>query len=373
MKVLMINVVCGIGSTGRICTDMATALEAQGHKVKIAYGRLDVPEKYQEYAIRIGNNNSVRFNALKARIFDNEGLNAVGATKKFLKWADEYNPDMLWLHNIHGYYINYPLLFKWIKDRTQMQVKWTLHDCWSFTGHCSHFLVSGCGKWKTGCSRCISKHGYPSSILADRSKKNYRDKKRSFTGVKNMKIITPSNWLEGCVRESFLGEYEVETVHNRVDEKVFHPVKDASRIKQAYLKYLKESEYDRKKILLGVAGVWTVGKGYEDFIKLSRLLSEEYQIVLVGLSRKQIKNLPKGIIGVPRTSSQEELCLLYNGALYFVNLTYEDTFPTTNLEAAACHVPVITYDSGGCRETVGENDYVVKAGDLEAVVRIVVN
>ncbi len=371
MKVLIINSVCGVGSTGRIAAGIAGELEGQGHEVKIAFGRKAAAPETEKYAVRIGSRFSVGVHFLATKLLDRHGLCSIGATRRFLSWAEGYDPDLLWLHNIHGYYINYIELFRWIKSRPDMEVRWTLHDCWAFTGHCSHFLLSGCGKWKTGCSRCISKQAYPSSILADRSKKNYRDKERSFTGVKNLKIITPSNWLKGCVRTSFLREYEVETVYNRVDEKIFRPVKDRSKIKEAYKKYLKNGEYDRKKIVLGVAGVWTKEKGYEDFRKLSGLLPKEYQVVLVGLSKQQVKKLPDGMTGVPHTSSQEELSLLYNGAYCYVNLTYEDTFPTTNLEAAACGVPVITYDTGGCRETVGEKDYVVRPGELGEVSNII--
>ena len=148
MKILMINVVCGIRSTGRICTDLAAEMEAQGHEVKIAYGRETVPEKYQKYAVRIGTDWDVKLHGLKSRLLDAHGLGSKKATKHFLDWAEEYKPDLLWLHNIHGYYINYELLFAWIKRRPDMEVKWTLHDCWAFTGHCSHFSFVKCYRWK---------------------------------------------------------------------------------------------------------------------------------------------------------------------------------------------------------------------------------
>lgn len=372
MKVLIINSVCGVGSTGRIAAGIAEGFEGQGHEVKVAFGRKAPASGTERYAVRIGNRFSVGVHFLATKLLDRHGLGSAGATRRFLHWAESYDPDLVWLHNVHGYYINYAELFRWIKSRPDMEVRWTLHDCWAFTGHCSHFLLSECEKWKTGCDGCISKHAYPSSILPDRSKRNYRDKKISFTGVKNMKIITPSNWLNGCVRESFFREYEIQTVYNKVDENIFRPVEDRARIREAYKKYLKNGEYDRKKIILGVAGVWTREKGYEDFVKLSELLPEEYQIVMVGLSKKQMQKLPDKITGVPRTSSREELSLLYNGALYYVNLTYEDTFPTTNLEAVACGVRVITYDTGGCRETVKENDFVVRTGDLKRVAEIII-
>lgn len=372
MKVLLINSVCGFGSTGRIVVNIAENFKEQGHEVKIAFGRKSVNSKSKEYSVRIGNWFSVGLHYLFTKLFDRHGLGSRYTTRHFLRWAEKYDPDLLWIHNIHGYYINYTELFQWIKTRPEMKVRWTLHDCWAFTGHCSHFLISGCNRWRLKCYNCMSKKAYPSSLFIDRSTKNYKDKKESFTGVKKMKIITPSNWLRDCVKDSFLKEYEVETVYNTVDKKIFYPTPDKVRIRQVYRKYLKNVEYD-KKILLGVASVWTDAKGYADFVKLSQILSEEYQVVLVGVSPKQMRKLPKQIVGIPQISSQEELCFLYNGACYYINLTYEDTFPTTNLEAAACGASVITYDTGGCRETVGENAHVVGVGNLKAVVDIITN
>ena len=178
MKYLFVNSVCGIRSTGRICTDLAYQLENQGHEVKIAYGRVeDVPEKFQKYAVRIGNNVDLKFHALRTRILDEHGFGSKKATKEFLKWADTYDPEVLWLHNIHGYYINIELLFDWIKSRPQMKVKWTLHDCWAFTGHCSYFTMAGCEKWKNMCEKCSQKRKYPTSILIDNSRNNFMRKK----------------------------------------------------------------------------------------------------------------------------------------------------------------------------------------------------
>lgn len=145
MKVLFINSVCGIGSTGRICTDLAQQLEAEGNEVKIAYGRKGtVPEQFQKYAVRIGTDFDCKMHAIQTRLFDTHGFGSKRATKEFLKWAEEYKPDLLWLHNLHGYYINVEMLFDWIKKHPEMQVKWTLHDCWAFTGHCSHFTMVKC-------------------------------------------------------------------------------------------------------------------------------------------------------------------------------------------------------------------------------------
>lgn len=182
---------------------IAEDFEKQGHEVKIAYGRKSILYKDRPHCVKIGNTLSVGFHFLGTRLLDRHGLGSTFATKKFLHWAGKYDPDLVWLHNIHGYYLNYKELFKWIKARPDMEVRWTLHDCWAFTGHCSHFLLLGCDKWKTGCERCEAKGSYPTSIWKDRSRKNYGDKKKSFTGIKKLQIITPSNWLKGCVEKSF--------------------------------------------------------------------------------------------------------------------------------------------------------------------------
>ena len=357
MKILEINSVCGIKSTGRIATDLAEKYILDGHECKIAYGRENVPEKYKDISYRIGTNSSVRLNALKARIFDNEAFNAKKETKKFIKWANNYNPDVLWLHNLHGYYINIEMLFDWIKSRPQMEVRWTLHDCWSFTGHCAHFSIIGCEKWMTCCENCELKGDYPKSIFYDNCKVNFLKKKRSFVGVKNMKLITPSYWLAYLVKQSFLKDYPVEVVHNTIDESIFKPTFGNFREK-----YCLEDKF----IVLGVASSWSNKKGLMDFIELSKLLDASFDIVMVGLTRKQKKNIDKKIICIERTDSKEELAEIYTTADVFLNLTYEDNYPTVNLEAQACGTPCITYRTGGSVESVRPEN-IIEQGDLKSV------
>ena len=427
MKILFINVVCGIRSTGRICTDLAAELEKEGHEVRIAYGRENVPEKYEKYAIRIGSDTAVKIHGLEARLFDGCGRGSRRATRSFLQWAEEFDPDVLWLHNIHGYYLNVFELFDWIKSRPKMKVKWTLHDCWAFTGHCSYFTAVKCDKWKTGCEKCPQKKAYPASILLDNSKRNYRDKKRCFTGVKDMELITPSRWLADLTRESFLKEYPVSVVYNRIDRSVFKPSPGDFR---------KKYGIGDGIMILGVASVWEPRKGLEDFYRLAKMLDPRYVIVLVGLDASQTDLVPqkiglpaertevgnstvyafggastenrengaagdipktKGrgivisqgaeniyaaitgrehpepaedakdcvsrIICIPRTANAAELAEIYTAADFFVNPTYEDNYPTVNLEAKACGTTVITYDTGGAAETL--RDDTAEEGETE--------
>lgn len=364
MRVLFINAVCGTGSTGKICVELAEQYEKNGHEVKIAYGRQGyVPEQYQKYAVRIGNDLDVRVHALYTRLTDRHGLASKKATRKFLKWAEEYKPDIVWLHNIHGYYINYELLFEWIKKHPNMEVKWTLHDCWTFTGHCPHFIAIGCQKWKKECKNCPQKGRYPASNILDNSLDNYQRKKKAFTGVKNMTIITPCKWLENLVKESYLKDYPVQVVYNTINTDVFKPTK--SNFREQY-------GLENKKIILGVANVWNKYKGFDDFKELAQKLSDDYVIVLVGLQKKQLQDLPKNMIGIMRTNGQKELAQIYTAADIFVNLTYEDTYPTVNLEAKACGTPVITYRTGGSVESV-EAENVIEVGDLVTLYKKIQN
>lgn len=246
MRVLFVNAVCGAGSTGKITCGLAEKYESEGHEVRVAYGRsYHVPEKYRRYAVRIGTKLDEHIHALMTRLTDRHGFYSGHATKKFIAWANEYNPDFLWLHNIHGYYINIEMLFSWIKSRPQMRVYWTLHDCWTFTGHCAYFTMAGCEKWKTHCENCPQKNSYPASLI-DNSRRNYDDKRRIFTGVKDMTIITPSKWLAGLVKQSFLREYPVEVRHNTIDTEIFRPTPSNFREKYNLM---------GKIIVLGVASI----------------------------------------------------------------------------------------------------------------------
>ena len=359
MRVLMINSVCGIRSTGRICTDLAEKMIMQGDTVKIAYGRESVPEKYQSIAVRIGTDLGVYINALKARFFDNEGFNCKSSTRTFLKWADEYDPELLWIHNLHGYYINVEMLFDWIKKRPSMKVKWTLHDCWAFTGHCAYFSYVNCDQWRKKCEKCSQINKYPVSFV-DNCKKNFIRKKAAFTGVNDMTLVSPSAWLADLAKQSYLHEYPVEVVHNTINTDVFQP--SPSDFKKKY-------GVEGKKIILGVASVWEERKGLQDFYKLSEMISDRFAIVLVGLDKRRCKSrLPDNIIAIQRTNNQKELAEIYTAADVFVNTTYEDNYPTVNLEARACGTTVVTYRTGGSPESVDEAN-VVECGDVKALWR----
>lgn len=358
MKVLQINSFFSVGGPPRIVNGIYDTLKEQGHECKIAAAReaFYAPED----SWRIGSGLDVKFNGVMARIFDNEGFNAKKATRELVKRIEEYDPDIIHLHNLHGYCINVEILFDYLK-RADKKVFWTLHDCWAFTGHCAYFSMSGCDKWQTKCFICPQKHSYPASLLFSNAERNFERKNSMFTGVRDMTIVTPSQWLVDLVGRSFLKEYPVKVVHNGIDTSVFKPTE--SDIRGKY-------KLENKKIVLGVAQVWDKRKGLDDFIKLSKVLDESYKIVLVGLSEKQVAQLPDNIIKITRTKNATELAQWYTAADLFVNTTYEDNYPTVNLEAQACGTPAVTYRTGGSPESVPAS-HVVGQGDIDALVSLI--
>ena len=353
----MINVVCGIRSTGRICTDLATVLEAQGHEVKIAYGREYVPAKFEKYAVRVGNDIDVKLHGVKARLLDASGFGSRSATETFIKWVKEFDPDIIHLHNIHGYYINVEILFKYLRTCGK-KIIWTLHDCWAFTGHSAYCDAVGCESWKTICHNCPNKKEYPKSYI-DRSRRNWLRKKALFSGIPNMIIVTPSKWLAGLVRDSFLSEYPVIVINNGIDTSQFYSIKSDFR---------KNNGLEDKFVMLGVATSWDEIKGYSDYLKLADMLGEEYKVVLVGLTKEQINKLPPNVLGIERTANVQELAEIYTEADLFLNLSYCENYPTVNIEAMSCGTPVLTYETGGSPEIVQEyNGYVIEQGNVEKV------
>lgn len=351
MKVLQINSVCGIRSTGRICSDIADILAENGDQCKIAYGREVVPERAQGYAHKIGSDFSCKVDALKTRLFDNAGFNSKRATRELVKWIEEYNPDIIHLHNLHGYYINIDILFGYLRE-IKKPVVWTLHDCWAFTGHCPYYSMADCEKWRKGCFDCPQFKDYPASVFLDNSSKNYKRKKQLFTSMENMMLVTPSEWLAGIVRESFMGKYPVVAIPNGIDLDLFKPTESSFR---------KEYGLENKKIVLGVASTWGESKGINVFAELSRILPEEYKVVVVGMSQEdaQKQGLPKDILYISRTNSVQELSGIYTAADVFVNPSRQETMGLTTVEAMACGTPVVVSNYTAVPEVVDENGGIV--------------
>lgn len=356
MKLLQINITANWGSHGKIAEGIGKIAIKNGWESFIAYGRWFNPSSSILY--HIGSMMDEKIHGIMSRIFDMHGLMSKHATKELIKYIDKINPDIIHLHNIHGYYLNYPILFKYLA-KINKPIVWTLHDCWPYTGHCAHYMYIGCEKWKSHCSNCPQIKTYPRSLFLDHSARNFDIKKKYFLLPTNITIVAVSKWLEKEVRCSFLNKFEIKQIYNGIDTSRFIP---STNIDSTYRKY---SISKGKKIILGVASNW-FRKGLNDFIELAKIISNDYVIILVGLNQKEIDSIPSNIIGIKRTENLQDLVGLYSAAVVFFNPTWEDNFPTTNLEAMACGTPVITYNTGGSPEAIElEEGFTIAKGDIK--------
>ena len=353
-KLLQIDSCRGILSTGRISEQIGILARKNGWDTYIAHGARYVgPSGMKSYQVSSKIGEYLHF--AKSVLWDLHGLGSTAQTKKLIKWIDKIKPDIIHLHCIHGYYLNYKILFEYLNS-TNIPVVWTFHDCWAFTGHCAHFFNAGCEKWKEGCRNCPLLKEYPRAMI-DNSDRNYKLKKKLFEENPNLHIVSVSEWLSSLVQESFLKETDNMVINNGIDINTFSPSQSSGE----------------KPYILGVASSWNQSKGLFDFYKIREKLSEEeYDIIIVGLTKEQIQDLPRGIKGVSRTESVSALAELYSGAFAFVNPTYADSFPTVNMEALACGTPVITYRTGGSPEIIDESSgIVVEQGDVGAIVEAI--
>lgn len=363
MKVLMINSVCGIRSTGRICTDIAELLKEQGHECKIAYGRENVPEQYQKYAVRIGGEIDTYLHALKSRFFDCVGFGSKSATRRLIKFIKEYDPDIIHLHNLHGYYIHIGLLFHFLRECNK-PVLWSFYDCWAFTGHCAHFDFNKCEQWKTGCKKCAYKQEYPKALFS-KAKYNYKKKKQLFTGLPKLQLIVPSHWMKSMVNQSYMSDYPIRVLPNGIDLNTFGVIETPFRLDNGLM---------GKFVILGVSSFWNKMKGIDFFNRLANDLDEKrFQIVLVGKAEEG--SLSDKILHIPATNNIKELCVLYTAVDVFVNPTLQETQGLTTVEAFACGTPAIVFNSGGAAECVDATcGIVVERGDyqnlLNSVLRV---
>lgn len=359
MRILQINSALTTDAPGRIAEEIGKVAIANGHESYFGYGR--APRPIASTPVKIGSRYDQMKHVILTRTLDRHGFGSNAATRRFVKEVDLINPDIIHLHSLHGYYINIRVLFDFLKSRGK-PVVWTLHDCWAFTGHCSHYVTANCYKWETKCHHCPKKRSYPASWGLDNSPRNFRDKKAIFTSLPELNFVSPSYWLAGEFKRSFLNQYPVQVIHNGIDLNQFNPdnMLDESR---------KIKRFGNKPLVLGVASVWGKYKGLDDFLILNDLIKDQATIVLVGLNDSEMKRLPETIIGIKRTETVHELAALYATAAVFVNPTYADTFPTTNLEALASGTPVITYKTGGSPEALDENTgFVVAVGDTTGLV-----
>lgn len=361
-KLLQINITANWGSHGKIAEGIGLTVMKHGWESYIAYGRWKNPSKSQLY--HIGCHLDEIVHGISSRVFDNQGLMSHIATFKLIKYIKKIKPDVIQLHNIHGYYLNYPILFHYLKV-SGIPVVWTLHDCWSFTGHCAHYMYKGCDRWQANCHDCPLKSNYPKSILFDHSHSNFNKKRKLFNSLQNLTLVPVCRWLNEEVALSFLKNNTRQIIYNGIDINVFTIKHHDKEIRSKY-----NIPFDNK-VILGVASNW-YRKGLKDFFKLRTILKEEFSLVIVGINDKELRNLPKNVIGIKRTENINDLTDLYSTANVYFNPTWEDNFPTTNLEALACGTPVVTYDTGGSGEAIDKNTgYSIKKGNIKEAYKLI--
>ncbi len=361
MRVAFINAVCGTGSTGKIVTGLLQSVRAAGGDGRIFFGVGEAHGVAPGDAVRFGSRADYYAHNALSRLTDHAGCYSAGATRRLIAAIKIYDPDLIHLHNLHGYYLNTDLLFSYLKNCGK-PVVWTLHDCWAFTGHCTHFSAADCGQWKTGCVRCTQLRRYPQCLLWGDVRRNWMRKRAAFTSLERLTLVTPSQWLAQTVQQSFLGKYEVLPIPNGIDTEIFRPRESDVRTRLGLC--------EEEKLVLAVASVWNARKGLDDLAALAPQLPESWRLLVVGVREDQCAALPPSVLTMGRTASQTELAQLYTAADVFVNPSYEETMGLTTAEALACGTPAVVYDRTAVPEVVdGKSGVVVPAGDIEALCR----
>ena len=355
-KLLQINpVIKENTSTGKIMRTLGELAQAAGWESYVAYSRArDGVPPHSSRLVPVGNKADLLLHWVATRLFDAHGLASRLATRRFVARLRELNPDVIHIHNIHGYFLNYKILSRALAQMGK-PVVWTVHDCWLYTGHCYHYASAGCERWKTGCHHCPQKKAFPASRLLDRSRRNWKDKKKAFCSIPGLTLVTVSRWMKGEIAQSFLGGVRCEVIHNGIDLDTFRPSPSAETA-LAYGTYY-----------LAVASIWLPEKGLQDLEKLSSVLDADERLVVVG-KRPSGHRFPRNVVCLERTADAAALAVLYTEAVALVNPTWQDNYPTVNMEAIACGTPVVSYRTGGSPESITpRTGRVVEQGDVEGL------
>ena len=387
MRIAQINVTAAL-STGRIAVELCRLAGREGHQAILCHAREHAPADVP--SIRIGNRLDTLMHIGLSRLTDRAGFFSLRATHDFIRELEAFDPEIIHLHNVHGSYLNLPMLFEYLKTK-KIPVVWTLHDCWAYTGHCAYYTTAknappleggkrrraethtlGCDRWMGGCGDCVLLHSYPKSYFVDQSDRNWKEKKELFTGVEHLVLTTPSEWLQSEVKQSFLQDYPVYVLPNGLDLTAFHPCED-----EEYMDYVIRSYgLDRsggRKIVLSVAAIWDERKGLEDLIELADKLGDEYCVAAVGVAPEQLSRLRHTrVMGIRRTGNLNDLCALYTACDVYVSVSHEETMGMTLVEALACGTQVICYNATAMPEIVtDEVGEVVELGDTAAMAEAV--
>ena len=355
-KLLQINpVIKENTSTGKIMRTLGELAQAAGWESYVAYSRArDGVPPHSSRLVPVGNKADLLLHWVATRLFDAHGLASRLATRRFVARLRELNPDVIHIHNIHGYFLNYKILSRALAQMGK-PVVWTVHDCWLYTGHCYHYASAGCERWKTGCHHCPQKKAFPASWLLDRSRRNWEDKKKAFCSIPGLTLVTVSRWMKGEIARSFLGGVRCEVIHNGIDLDTFRPSPSA------------ETAFAYGTYYLAVASIWLPEKGLQDLEKLSSVLDADERLVVVG-KRPSGHRFPRNVVCLERTADAAALAALYTEAVALVNPTWQDNYPTVNMEAIACGTPVVSYRTGGSPESITpQTGRVVEQGDVEGL------
>lgn len=339
MRVVQINGVASTGSTGKIATQLSEVMRERGienYIISSGYKETVQADNVFFCSSFLG----VKIHQLLGMLFGDAGFHSWYATHKAIKYIKKISPDVVQLHNIYSYYLNVETLLKFLK-KSNIEVVWTMHDFWAITGHCTHFEAAGCDKWKTMCENCPQIHTFPYSRFFDRSKELFLKKKQIFENWNNLQIVTVSSWVKSKAEQSYFKDKKISVISNGIDLNVFYPDNSS-----------KPEEYKNKFVILSVSMGWGEKKGYYDFLELSKLLHEDEIIILIGLTDKQIDELPPNIIGINRTADAAELRAYYNYADVYVSASVEETMGLTVAEAMACGTPAIVYNKTALPELI---------------------